>query len=156
MREAATYSLPPFSNEKAKTLQAFIKYSCFSSTDKLLLSINFIVFMYNLFNSMFCRCFGAIWITPLPFRRKWIWISIYCYMIRMNCKKTQYIDFFLMVWYNVTIIIWKRGDIMPKRNIKQTSHRVASIASKVLRDGRTSKASKTTAGSALSQAKPKK
>ena len=45
---------------------------------------------------------------------------------------------------------------MPKRNIKQTSHRVASIASKVLRDGRTRKASKTTAGSALSQAKPKK
>ena len=72
-------------------------------------------------------------------------------------KKHNIFDFFLMVWYNVTIIIWKRGDIMPKRNIKQTSHRVASIASKVLRDGRTSKASKTTAGSALSQSKsPKK
>ncbi len=36
-------------------------------------------------------------------------------------------------------------------NTKQTSHRVASTASKVLRDGRTSKASKTCAASALSQ-----
>lgn len=34
---------------------------------------------------------------------------------------------------------------------KVTSKRVASIASKVLRDGRTSKASKSVAGSALSQ-----
>ena len=34
---------------------------------------------------------------------------------------------------------------------KVTSSRVASIASKVLRDGRTSKASKSAAGSALSQ-----
>lgn len=39
---------------------------------------------------------------------------------------------------------------MPK-NSKQTSKRAASAASKVLRDGRTSKASKTAAGSALSQ-----
>lgn len=45
---------------------------------------------------------------------------------------------------------------MAKCNSKQTSHRVASVASKVLRDGRTSKSSKTAAGSALSQAKPKK
>lgn len=36
-------------------------------------------------------------------------------------------------------------------NKKQTSRKVASTASKVLRDGRTSKASKTCAGSALSQ-----
>lgn len=36
-------------------------------------------------------------------------------------------------------------------NHKQTSARAASAASKVLRDGRTSKASKTAAGSALSQ-----
>ena len=36
-------------------------------------------------------------------------------------------------------------------NRKQTSPRAASAASKVLRDGRTSKASKTAAGSALSQ-----
>ena len=34
---------------------------------------------------------------------------------------------------------------------KVTSKRVASISSKVLRDGRTSKASKSAAGSALSQ-----
>lgn len=40
---------------------------------------------------------------------------------------------------------------MANKNSKQTSTRVASIASKVLRDGRTSKASKSVAGSALSQ-----
>ena len=42
------------------------------------------------------------------------------------------------------------------RNTKQTSARAASAASKVLRDGRTSKASKTAAGSALSQTPSKK
>lgn len=36
-------------------------------------------------------------------------------------------------------------------NKKQTSPKVASTASKVLRDGRTSQSSKTCAGSALSQ-----
>lgn len=36
-------------------------------------------------------------------------------------------------------------------NKKQTSPRVARVASKVLRDGRTSKSSKSCAGSALSQ-----
>lgn len=36
-------------------------------------------------------------------------------------------------------------------NSKQTSTKAARAASKVLRDGRTSKASKTAAGSALSQ-----
>lgn len=39
---------------------------------------------------------------------------------------------------------------------KTTSKSVASVASKVLRDGRTSKASKTVAGSALSQREKKK
>jgi hypothetical protein len=40
---------------------------------------------------------------------------------------------------------------------KRTSPKAAAAASKVLRDGRTSKTSKTAAGSALSQAgKPKK
>lgn len=39
---------------------------------------------------------------------------------------------------------------------RKTSKKVASIASKVLRDGRTSKNSKTVAGSALSQRAPKK
>jgi hypothetical protein len=38
-------------------------------------------------------------------------------------------------------------------NKKQTSPKVAKIASKILQDGRTSKASKTVAGSALSQTK---
>ena len=42
------------------------------------------------------------------------------------------------------------------RNSKQTSKRAASAASKVRRDGRTSKASKTAAGSALSQTPSKK
>lgn len=42
------------------------------------------------------------------------------------------------------------------KNSKQTSKRAASAASKVLRDGRTSKASKTAAGSALSQTPGKK
>lgn len=36
-------------------------------------------------------------------------------------------------------------------NTKQTSSKAAKAASKVLRDGRTSKASKTAAGSALAQ-----
>lgn len=39
---------------------------------------------------------------------------------------------------------------------KKTSKQAASAASKVLRDGRTSKASKTAAGSALSQREPRK
>ena len=42
------------------------------------------------------------------------------------------------------------------KNAKQTSRRVASKASKVLRDGRYSKASKSVAGSALAQTKPTK
>ena len=42
---------------------------------------------------------------------------------------------------------------MPK---KQTSKKAASAASKVLRDKRTGKASKTAAGSALSQREPRK
>ena len=41
-------------------------------------------------------------------------------------------------------------------NTKQTSRPVASKASKVLRDGRYSKTSKSVAGSALSQARSKK
>lgn len=39
---------------------------------------------------------------------------------------------------------------------KKTSKRAATAASKVLRDGRTSKASKTAAGSALSQRESKR
>lgn len=44
---------------------------------------------------------------------------------------------------------------MPSNN-KQTSKRAATAASKVLRDGRTGKASKTAAGSALAQRPSKK
>jgi hypothetical protein len=50
----------------------------------------------------------------------------------------------------------KKGDFKMPKNTKQTSARAASAASKVLRDGRTSKASKTAAGSALSQTPSKK
>lgn len=39
---------------------------------------------------------------------------------------------------------------------RKTSPKVAKVASKVMRDGRTSKDSKTAAASALSQAAPKK
>lgn len=42
------------------------------------------------------------------------------------------------------------------KNTKQTSRRVASKASKVLRDGRYSKTSKSVAGSALAQTRPEK
>ena len=42
------------------------------------------------------------------------------------------------------------------KNTKQTSPQAASAASKVLRDGRTGKASKTAAGSALAQTPSKK
>lgn len=42
------------------------------------------------------------------------------------------------------------------KNSKQTSEKAASAASKVLRDRRTSEASKTAAGSALSQTPSKK
>lgn len=41
-------------------------------------------------------------------------------------------------------------------NRKQTSRKVASKASKILRDGRSSKASKSVAGSALSQSRGSK
>lgn len=40
--------------------------------------------------------------------------------------------------------------------VKKTSARAATAASKVLRDGRTGAASKTAAGSALSQRQPKR
>ena len=42
------------------------------------------------------------------------------------------------------------------KNSKQTSKVVASKASKVLRDGRSSKTSKSVAGSALAQTRPGK
>jgi hypothetical protein len=45
---------------------------------------------------------------------------------------------------------------MAKRNTRQTSKNVASKASKILKDGRYSKPSKSVAGSALSQTRPGK
>jgi len=45
---------------------------------------------------------------------------------------------------------------MAKRNAKQTTRRVARKASRILRDGRYGKDSKSVAGSALSQTKPKR
>lgn len=45
---------------------------------------------------------------------------------------------------------------MKKKNTKQTSYEVASKASDALRSKKTSDLTKTFAGSALSQAKPKK
>lgn len=42
------------------------------------------------------------------------------------------------------------------KNVKQTSRKVASTASKVLRDGRYRKQSKSVAASALAQTRPKK
>lgn len=51
----------------------------------------------------------------------------------------------------------KHYKIMPKSNAsKVTSPKAAAAASKVLRDGRTSSASKTAAGSALSQTPSKR
>lgn len=43
---------------------------------------------------------------------------------------------------------------MMTKNSKQTSKKVATTASKILRDGRYGKAAKSVAGSALSQTKP--
>jgi hypothetical protein len=50
----------------------------------------------------------------------------------------------------------KKGGDEAMAKSKVTSKRAASAASKVLRDGRTGKASKTAAGSALSQRPSKK
>ena len=48
-----------------------------------------------------------------------------------------------------------RREVKEMPNKKQTSSRVAKTASKVLRDGRFSKSSKSVAGSALSQTRKK-
>ena len=45
---------------------------------------------------------------------------------------------------------------MMTKNSKQTSKKVATTASKILRDGRYGKAAKSVAGSALAQTKPGK
>ena len=46
-------------------------------------------------------------------------------------------------------------EVMKMANKKQSSSKLAKLASKVLRDGRYSKASKSLAGSVLSQTKKK-
>jgi hypothetical protein len=48
------------------------------------------------------------------------------------------------------------GEVIPIAAQRKTSASAAKAASKVLRDGRTSKASKTAAASALSQRAPKR
>lgn len=45
---------------------------------------------------------------------------------------------------------------MVKRNVRQTSRKVASKASAILRDGRSSKRNRSVAASALAQARPKR
>lgn len=52
--------------------------------------------------------------------------------------------------------ICRKEDNFMAKNTKQTSRKVATTASKVLRDNRYSKAAKTAAASALVQTKPKK
>lgn len=53
-------------------------------------------------------------------------------------------------------MIYIRKEVKFMANRKQTSRKVASKASKILRDGRSSKASKSVAGSALSQSRGSK
>lgn len=53
-------------------------------------------------------------------------------------------------------ILCGKEDRRYMQNSKETSKKAASAASKALRDGRTSSASKTAAGSALSQRPSKK
>lgn len=55
----------------------------------------------------------------------------------------------------LNILNVEREVISMAKNGKQTSRRVASTASKILRDGRYGKASKSVAGSALAQTKPR-
>ena len=62
----------------------------------------------------------------------------------------------IIVLENIHSQILTKGGMLVAKNSKQTSKRAASAASKVLRDGRTSKASKTAAGSALSQTPSRK
>ena len=58
----------------------------------------------------------------------------------------------------VRMLCWGhgKGENMAKSNGKQTSKSVANKASSILRDGRTSAKSKSVAGSALAQTKPKR
>lgn len=53
-------------------------------------------------------------------------------------------------------MLYQREVIEMEKNSKQTSKAVATIARKILRDGRYGKAAKSVAGSALAQTKPGK
>ena len=73
------------------------------------------------------------------YKRQLLYIPIYCGIITTVLNNNT---------------IYTKGGV-PMANKKQTSSKVASTASKILTDGRYSKASKSVAGSALSQAKKK-
>lgn len=64
------------------------------------------------------------------------------------CKLAIFNYFLSLIILNVESEV-----ISMAKNSKQTSRRVASTASKILRDGRYGKAAKSVAGSALSQTK---
>lgn len=96
-------------------------------------------------------------------------VSVYCTYRALKIpfifsRKQLYIVFIvdispifaIIVFKNVYSQILMKGGMLVAKNSKQTSKRAASAASKVLRDGRTSKASKTAAGSALSQTPSRK
>jgi hypothetical protein len=55
----------------------------------------------------------------------------------------------------ITSQIIKKGGLLMAKNTKQTSAKVATKASKALRDGRSSARTKSIAGSALSQTRKK-
>lgn len=60
----------------------------------------------------------------------------------------------ILNYFRVFIILKAESEVISMaKNSKQTSRRVASTASKILRDGRYGKASKSVAGSALAQTK---
>lgn len=56
-------------------------------------------------------------------------------------------------FFKLIILNVEREVIAMAKNSKQTSKRVASVASKILRDGRYSSAAKSVSGSALAQTK---
>lgn len=66
------------------------------------------------------------------------------------CKLAIFNYFLSLIILNVESEV-----ISMSKNSKQTSRRVASTASKILHDGRYSKVSKSVAGSALAQTKPR-
>lgn len=66
-------------------------------------------------------------------------------MIQISQKISQQYD---------DAMLYKREVIWMAKNSKQTSKAVATKASRILKDGRYSKTSRSVAGSALSQAKP--